>query len=60
MQEDVIRLMSRKLAAATALEGKFSSDGLVALAGESETIELSLARSVDKQLDNTATQRDWE
>jgi len=60
MQEDMIHLMSRKLAAATALEGKFSSDGLVALAGESETIELSLARSVDKQLDNTATQRDWE
>jgi hypothetical protein len=37
--------MGRKLSAAQALEGKFSSDGLVAMAGD-DGMEVALAKSL--------------
>ena len=46
MQERAMSLMGKKLTAAHALEGRFSSEGLVALAGEDANVELALARSL--------------
>ena len=45
MQDRAMALMGRKLTAAQALEGRFSSEGLVALAGEDANVEIALARS---------------
>ncbi|MCP4166043.1 MAG: DEAD/DEAH box helicase family protein [Chloroflexi bacterium] len=58
MQARAVSLMARKMAAATALEGQFSSEGLAAMAGDSVAIELELARSLDKNLDQG--QRTWD
>jgi hypothetical protein len=43
-------LMGKKLSAAHAIEGKFSSDGLVAI-GRDDGIEMALARSLADQID---------
>lgn len=45
LQEDLLRLMGSKLEAATAIEGKFSEDGLRALA-DSEDMTSMLARAL--------------
>ena len=45
MQERAMNLMGQKLIAAEALEGKFSSEGLIALAGD-DGMETALARSL--------------
>lgn len=50
MQERALTLMGKKLAAAQAIEGKFSSDGLVAMAGEEGSMEMALAQSLVNQL----------
>ena len=44
MQERALALMGKKLTAAQALEGRFSSEGLVAMAGEDANVEIALAR----------------
>jgi hypothetical protein len=49
MQDRAMELMGRKLTAAEALEGKFSGEGLAALAGE-ESAELALAKSLSEQV----------
>jgi len=59
MQERALALMGRKLTAAQALEGTFSSEGLVALAGEDANVELALARSLVERLDEGDTRRLW-
>ena len=46
MQERAMALMGKKLTAAQALEGTFSSEGLAAMAGEDANIEMALARSL--------------
>ena len=51
MQSRAMALMGRKLTAAQALEGKFSSEGLAALAGEYTSVELALARSLVNRMD---------
>ncbi len=51
MQDRAMALMGKKLTAAQALEGTFSSEGLVALAGEDANIEIALARSLVKRLE---------
>src|SRR4029079_18210011 len=57
MQERAMELMGKKLLAAEALEGKFSSEGLVAMAGD-DGIELEMARSLAENMDETAD-RGW-
>jgi hypothetical protein len=49
MQDRAMELMGRKLMASEALEGKFSGEGLAALAGE-ESAELALAKSLSEQV----------
>jgi len=55
MQERAMELMGKKLLAAEALEGKFSSEGLVALAGD-DGIEMAMARSLAENMDEKIDQ----
>ena len=57
MQQRAMELMG-KLLAAEALEGKFSSEGLVAMAGE-DGIEMALARSLADNMREDAD-RSWQ
>ena len=62
MQERCLSLMATKLAAATAVEGKFSEDGLVAMGGDSDSsMELALAKALVEKLDSEELDavRDW-
>ena len=49
MQERAMMLMSRKMSAAAALDGKFSTEGLVGLA-EEDSAQIALARSINEKL----------
>ena len=59
MQDRALALMGRKLTAAQALEGKFSSEGLVSMAGEDANVEIALARSLVNHLDEGDARRLW-
>jgi hypothetical protein len=59
MQERAMALMGRKLTAAQALEGVFSSEGLVAMAGEDANVEIALARSLVNRMDEGDARRAW-
>ncbi len=59
MQDRAMALMGRKLMAAQSLEGRFSSEGLVALAGEDANVELALARSLVERMDEGNARRMW-
>ena len=59
MQERVMALMGKKLTAAQALEGTFSSEGLVAMAGADANVEIALARSLVERLDEGDVRRLW-
>ncbi len=59
MQDRALALMGKKLTAAQALEGTFSSEGLVAMAGEDANVELALARSLVQRLDEGDARRHW-
>ena len=58
MQHRAMQLMSRKMAAATALEGEFSTEGLVAMAGE-DNAQMALARGLAERIDDSDMQRSW-
>jgi hypothetical protein len=58
MQERALALRGKKLAAAQALEGKFSSDGLVAMAGD-DGMEVALAKSLAERMEESAA-RAWK
>lgn len=58
MQERAMQLMGKKLLAAEALEGKFSSEGLVAMAGD-DGVEMALAKSLSETMDE-AVDRNWK
>jgi superfamily II DNA or RNA helicase len=60
MQAAAMALMGRKMQAAQALEGKFSTEGLVALGGDDDgmSIEMALAQSLDSLLPGDAA-RTW-
>jgi hypothetical protein len=60
MQERAMALMGKKLTAAQALEGKFSSEGLAAMAGEDGSVELALAKSLVEHLDEGDARRIWK
>jgi hypothetical protein len=59
MQERAMALMGKKLTAAQALEGTFSSEGLVAMAGEDANVEIALARSLVERMDEGDARRMW-
>lgn len=51
MQERAMALMGRKLQAAESVDGKFSTEGLIAMAGE-ESAQLALARSLSEKIED--------
>lgn len=59
MQDRAMTLMGRKLAAAVAIEGKFTSEGLAALAGDDASVQMELARSLAEKIDDTGAERIW-
>lgn len=60
MQARAMEIMGTKLSAAHAVEGKFSSEGLAAMAGDDGgSVEMALARSLEKRLDKGDAQRAW-
>jgi hypothetical protein len=58
MQQKAMELMGKKLLAAEALEGKFSSEGLVAMAGD-DGIEMAMAKSLSDNMDESSD-RSWQ
>lgn len=61
MQERAMTLMGRKLSAAMALEGQFSSEGLAAMSGDEGNIEMELAKSLAENLrEDDAAVRAWQ
>jgi hypothetical protein len=59
MQERAMSLMGRKLSAANALEGKFSAEGLAAMAGDDENMEMALAKSLADGIKEEGASRAW-
>jgi hypothetical protein len=59
MQSRALSLMGRKLVASTSIEGKFTSEGLAALAGDEGTLETALAKSLVERLNDTDVGRVW-
>jgi hypothetical protein len=60
MQARAMTLMGKKLTASTAIEGKFSSEGLAAMAGDEGALEMALAKSLAEKLDDLDVGRTWE
>ena len=58
MQHKAMQLMSRKMAAAQALEGEFSEDGLAAMAGE-DNLQMAMAKNLAANIDDADIQRSW-
>jgi hypothetical protein len=59
MQGRAMALMGKKLTAAQALEGTFSTEGIVAMAGEDANVEIALARSLVERMDEGDARRAW-
>ena len=58
MQERAMNLMSRKMAAAASLDGKFSTEGLIGLADE-DSAQIALARSINDKIGGNDMSRGW-
>jgi hypothetical protein len=58
MQQRAMSLMSKKMAAAHALEGEFSEEGLAAMAGE-DNLQMALAKSLAERIEDADMQRSW-
>ncbi len=58
MQHRAMSLMSKKMAAALALEGEFSEEGLAAMAGDGDD-QMALAKSMSEKIDDADKQRSW-
>jgi hypothetical protein len=58
MQHRAMSLMSKKMAAALALEGEFSEEGLAAMAGDGN-VQMALAKSLAERIDDADMQRSW-
>lgn len=59
MQERAMALMGKKLTSSQALEGSFSTEGLVAMAAEDANVEIALARSLVECMDEGDARRHW-
>jgi hypothetical protein len=57
-QHRAMSLMSKKMAAALALEGEFSQDGVAAMAGD-DNMQMALAKSTAERIDQADVQRSW-
>ena len=55
-----MKLISKKLAASTALEGKLTSEGLQALAGDDEDEAMQLARSLCENEEIEGIETAWK
>jgi hypothetical protein len=61
MQERAMALMAKKIVAAQVLDGKFSSEGLAALASDDGgSMEMALAKSLAEQIDEGDARRAWD
>lgn len=62
-QQAAMELMGRKVEAATAIEGKFSAQGLMAMIGEADGEEgaddMALAKAMAEKIDGSSIQRKW-
>jgi len=59
MQARAMTLMGKKMSAAQSIEGKFSSEGLAAMAGDEGSMEAAMARSLVERLDDLDVGRTW-
>lgn len=59
MQARAMALMGKKLSASLMIEGKFSSEGLAAMAGDEGSLEMAMARSLVEKLDDLDVGRAW-
>lgn len=60
LQETAMSLMGQKLAASLALEGNFSSEGLIAMIGDdSSSIAMELAKSLARGLEEVDVSQSW-
>lgn len=59
MQARALTLMGKKLVASTSIEGKFTSEGLAALAGDEGSMETALAKSLTERLNDCDVGRTW-
>jgi hypothetical protein len=60
LQERAMTLMGKKMEAAQALEGKFSTDGLAAMAGDDGgSVAMALAKSLAHKINDDDAQRVW-
>jgi len=60
MQARAMALMGKKMAAAKALQGKFSAEGLAALADDGESMAMALAKSLVNKIDDLDAKRQWD
>jgi len=58
VQQKAMDIMSRKMAAAMALSGRFSEDGLAAMAGE-DNMQMALAKQLSQRISEADMQRNW-
>lgn len=59
VQDAAMILMGQKMAASLNIEGKFSTEGLIALGGEDVDMEMALAKALDKMLPGDAAKA-WQ
>lgn len=59
MQARAMTLMGKKLQAAQLIEGCFSTEGLAALGGEDDSLDIALAKSLVNRLDDLDVGRTW-
>jgi hypothetical protein len=59
LQARAMSLMGKKMEAAQALEGKFSTEGLASMAGEEGSAEMALAKSLADRIDEGDASRHW-
>jgi len=59
-QEHCLELIGRKIAASEALEGKFTSEGMAAMAGEDSSVQMALAKNLADNIGTTNASRSWQ
>jgi hypothetical protein len=60
IQSRAMALMGSKAVAANAINGRFSSEGLTAMAGEAETLEMALARELAERARSASPVLAWK
>ncbi len=61
MQAIAMELMAKKMSATSAVSGRFSTEGLAAMAGEDDSMEMAMAKAlVEKTASTAGALRAWE